>query len=109
MANSSSLISCLPMWTTRRFPYFGKGTSFSTISMLDYLLGSTTVFENFDHIVLSGDTGSGLRQTETLYSIRRCDNYMVSMYRSNCSLLVMRGTCATHTAGTCLTCLLHSR
>jgi hypothetical protein len=47
--------------------YFGKGTTASTISILDYLLGSTHVFENFDHIVLSGDTGSGFRQTETLY------------------------------------------
>ena len=47
--------------------YFGKGTSASTISILDYLLGSTNVFENFDHIVLSGDTGSGFRQTETMY------------------------------------------
>jgi hypothetical protein len=47
--------------------YFGKGSSASTISILDYLLGSTTVFDHFDHIVLSGDTGSGFRQTETLY------------------------------------------
>jgi hypothetical protein len=47
--------------------FIGAGRSNATISILEFLLKSTTLFERFDTIVLSGDSGSGFRQTETLY------------------------------------------
>jgi hypothetical protein len=38
-----------------------------TIGILDFLLKSTSVFDQFDELFFSGDTGSGFRQDETIY------------------------------------------
>jgi hypothetical protein len=86
--------------------YFGKGTSASTISILDYLLGSTNVFENFDHIVLSGDTGSGFRQTETMYYSSK----VFHLYGKHMSIeLLAPGHAGNMCDSTSLICSLHSR
>jgi hypothetical protein len=45
----------------------GKHTYVTTISILDYLFKSTRIFDKFDELIFSGDTGSGFRQSETIY------------------------------------------
>jgi hypothetical protein len=45
----------------------GQHKSPQTTGILDYLLSSTSVFDQFTDITFSGDTGSGFRQDETLW------------------------------------------